>query len=110
MMRRPPRSTLFPYTTLFRSVGSPEGEVTLSTTIWPRLVSVKVQVTVSPAARVMEAVAGPGPATGGGVVVTGLRARPEAQVSPGRVQPSGTASLTAQEPALTGFSFGAAAS
>src|SRR5689334_24649644 len=24
MIRRPPRSTLFPYTTLFRSVGSPE--------------------------------------------------------------------------------------
>src|SRR2546422_8599182 len=59
MIRRPPRSTLFPYTTLFRSlklVGSPEGEVTLSTTIWPRLVSVKVQVTVSLAASVMEGV------------------------------------------------------
>src|SRR5258708_31421336 len=26
MIRRPPRSTLFPYTTLFRSVFSPEGE------------------------------------------------------------------------------------
>src|SRR2546425_11538518 len=25
MIRRPPRSTLFPYTTLFRSVGPPEG-------------------------------------------------------------------------------------
>src|SRR3712207_8239537 len=26
MIRRPPRSTLFPYTTLFRSPGSPGGE------------------------------------------------------------------------------------
>src|SRR5438132_903553 len=75
-------------------VGSPEGEVTLSTTIWPRLVSVKVQVTVSPAARVMEAVAVPGPATGGAVVVTVLVPRLEAQLSPVRSQPAGTASLT----------------
>src|SRR2546425_10761174 len=98
MIRRPPRSTLFPYTTLFRSklklVGSPEGEVTLSTTIWPRLVSVKVQVTVSLAARVMEAVAVPGPATGGAVVVKVLVPRLEAQLSPVRSQPAGTASLT----------------
>src|SRR3712207_8581540 len=27
MIRRPPRSTLFPYTTLFRSPGGPEGVV-----------------------------------------------------------------------------------
>src|SRR5436853_936176 len=27
MLRRPPRSTLFPYTTLFRSGGDPEGAV-----------------------------------------------------------------------------------
>src|SRR3712207_7726648 len=27
MIRRPPRSTLFPYTTLFRSVGVAEGQV-----------------------------------------------------------------------------------
>src|SRR5256885_4574017 len=26
MIRRPPRSTLFPYTTLFRSLGQPPGE------------------------------------------------------------------------------------
>src|SRR2546428_10220900 len=26
MIRRPPRSTLFPYTTLFRSCGDPEGQ------------------------------------------------------------------------------------
>src|SRR2546430_4136454 len=29
MIRRPPRSTLFPYTTLFRSFGNVEGEVRL---------------------------------------------------------------------------------
>src|SRR3712207_8149582 len=29
MMRRPPRSTLFPYTTLFRSVGPTHGKKTL---------------------------------------------------------------------------------
>src|SRR2546428_9841358 len=27
MIRRPPRSTLFPYTTLFRSIGEPSGHV-----------------------------------------------------------------------------------
>src|SRR2546427_335090 len=107
MIRRPPRSTLFPYTTLFRS---PEGEVTLSTTIWPRLVSVKVQVTVSLAARVMEAVAVPGPATGGAVVVKVLVPRLETQLSPVRAQPAGPASLTADEPGLTACPFGAAAS
>src|SRR3712207_9327178 len=30
MIRRPPRSTLFPYTTLFRSAPSPEMHVTIS--------------------------------------------------------------------------------
>src|SRR5436305_7279492 len=30
MIRRPPRSTLFPYTTLFRSVGSAEGRPSLT--------------------------------------------------------------------------------
>src|SRR2546427_2789946 len=29
MIRRPPRSTLFPYTTLFRSVVSPGGQIAL---------------------------------------------------------------------------------
>src|SRR3989442_4232527 len=29
MIRRPPRSTLFPYTTLFRSAGKPKGSVVL---------------------------------------------------------------------------------
>src|SRR2546422_286870 len=101
MIRRPPRSTLFPYTTLFRSVvlklklvGSPEGEVTLSTTIWPRLVSVKVQVTVALAARVMDAMAGSGSAAGVSFVVKVLVPRLEAQLSPVRTQPAGTASLT----------------
>src|SRR5260370_25929076 len=32
MIRRPPRSTLFPYTTLFRSVRSPEGKIKLIVT------------------------------------------------------------------------------
>src|SRR5207249_10447200 len=63
--------------------------------IWPTcLVSVKVQVTVSLAARVMEAVAVPGPATGGAVVVKVLVPRLEAQLSPVRTQPAGMASLT----------------
>src|SRR5258707_11959913 len=30
MIRRPPRSTLFPYTTLFRSLVSPDGRLTLT--------------------------------------------------------------------------------
>src|SRR3712207_8251993 len=30
MIRRPPRSTLFPYTTLFRSLGASRGQVTRS--------------------------------------------------------------------------------
>src|SRR5207247_6063372 len=51
--------------------------------IWPTcLVSVKVQVTVSLAARVMEAVAVPGPATGGAVVVKVLVPRLDAQLCP----------------------------
>src|SRR5256885_11139760 len=32
MIRRPPRSTLFPYTTLFRSSGSDAGNYTFNTT------------------------------------------------------------------------------
>src|SRR5256886_16725059 len=93
---------------LIRLVFRSEGEVTLSTTIWPRLVSVKVQVTVSLAARVMEAVAVPGPATGGAGVVKVLVPRLEAQLSPGRSQPAGTASPTEQEPGAKAWSFGAA--
>src|SRR2546425_6373109 len=34
MIRRPPRSTLFPYTTLFRSIGTSNGT---TATIWPSL-------------------------------------------------------------------------
>src|SRR2546427_6522782 len=69
--------------------------------IWPRcLVSVKVQVTVSLAARVMEAVAVPGPATGGAVVVKVLVPRLEVQLSPVRTQPAGMASLTEYAPGL----------
>src|SRR2546430_4242836 len=33
MIRRPPRSTLFPYTTLFRSPGFRHGEITVRLTI-----------------------------------------------------------------------------
>src|SRR5256885_9229557 len=36
MIRRPPRSTLFPYTTLFRS-RSPRGALRLAARIWPGL-------------------------------------------------------------------------
>src|SRR6195256_6879444 len=34
MIRRPPRSTLFPYTTLFRSVQAPTGESSGLVQIW----------------------------------------------------------------------------
>src|SRR5439155_828404 len=78
-------------------------------TIWPRLVSVKVQVTVSLAARVMEAVAVPGPATGGAVVLKVLVPRLETQLSPVRSQPAGKASLTEDATALRGPPRGAAA-
>src|SRR4029077_21291812 len=33
MIRRPPRSTLFPYTTLFRSMRSPRGPRSMSSTL-----------------------------------------------------------------------------
>src|SRR2546428_8190807 len=36
MIRRPPRSTLFPYTTLFRSLRAPSGGATLLCSIHPR--------------------------------------------------------------------------
>ena len=53
---------------------------------------VKVQVTVSSAAKVMEAVAVPGPVTGGAVVGNELVAGPEQlRVA---IQPIGTVSLT----------------
>src|SRR2546426_8060382 len=37
MIRRPPRSTLFPYTTLFRSLRVPKLDTELSTVRWPVL-------------------------------------------------------------------------
>src|SRR5437762_6058666 len=78
-----------------KGVVAPGGMVLFAIMIWPTcLVSVKVQVTVSLAARVMEAVAVPGPATGGAVVVKVLVPRLEAQLSPVRTQPAGMASLT----------------
>src|SRR3712207_1785307 len=36
MIRRPPRSTLFPYTTLFRSAAAGVGTPSTSATCWPR--------------------------------------------------------------------------
>ncbi len=60
-----------------KSCGSPAGMVTLSTRMWPRLVFVNVQVTVSPAWRSM--------------AVIGL---PSEQVADVRSQPGGTVSLT----------------
>src|SRR2546430_741493 len=95
---------------LIRLVFRSEGEVTLSTTIWPRLVSVKVQVTVSPAARVMEAVAVPGPATGGAVVVKVLVPRLETQLRPGRAHACSPATVTEQAPAFGCKPIGVAAS
>src|SRR2546430_9105646 len=43
MIRRPPRSTLFPYTTLFRSVNTPTGrpDWTSSVSSSPRVTSVR---------------------------------------------------------------------
>jgi hypothetical protein len=55
-----------------KAAGSPAGLVTLSTRIWPRFVFVNVQVTVSPAARL--------------IAPTGL---PSEQVAPVRSQPAG---------------------
>src|SRR2546428_12188052 len=59
-------------------------------------VLVKVQVTVSSAAKVMEAVAVPGPVTGGAVVGKELVAGPE-QLR-GAVQPLATGSASQYEP------------
>src|SRR5258708_16147694 len=44
MIRRPPRSTLFPYTTLFRSVKFKDLEAAVSSHITFNLLPVKVQV------------------------------------------------------------------
>src|SRR3712207_7990547 len=55
MIRRPPRSTLFPYTTLFRSPSTPVGGVVLSTSAlnwrpWVRsLIQMPLAVIHSPA-------------------------------------------------------------
>src|SRR2546427_3364973 len=43
MIRRPPRSTLFPYTTLFRSVSELKGELTASQAIDRVLAGTKLQ-------------------------------------------------------------------
>ena len=65
--------------------GSFAGTVTLSTTILPRFAFVKVQVTVSPAARAIE----PG-------------SEPSSHVADWRSQPAGTVSETEYVPAASG--------
>src|SRR2546421_3831943 len=49
MIRRPPRSTLFPYTTLFRSLS--DGE--LGTESWPLTPSNRTALPVTPAAQAL---------------------------------------------------------
>src|SRR3712207_9426238 len=44
MIRRPPRSTLFPYTTLFRSVNSPGGSVSAGLAIYDTIQFVKPDI------------------------------------------------------------------
>src|SRR3712207_9481147 len=44
MIRRPPRSTLFPYTTLFRSVNSPGGSVSAGLAIYDTMQFVKPDI------------------------------------------------------------------
>src|SRR2546430_15031740 len=63
-------------------------------------VLVKVQVTVSSAAKVMEAVAVPGPGTGGAVVGKELVARPEPQPRPVRTHPAGPPSPAGEAPGV----------
>src|SRR5690349_23586677 len=57
MLRRPPRSTLFPYTTLFRSVPSPRQNVELLADV-PELRFVTGRLPVTPLARLTCAHAG----------------------------------------------------
>src|SRR5438132_4271262 len=49
MIRRPPRSTLFPYTTLFRSIRSPRSSATPRITTPP--VSISVAAAIGPLGR-----------------------------------------------------------
>src|SRR3712207_9447470 len=44
MIRRPPRSTLFPYTTLFRSINSPGGSVSAGLAIYDTMNYVKPDI------------------------------------------------------------------
>src|SRR5476649_1026994 len=50
MIRRPPRSTLFPYTTLFRSDAAPKGELTVKDIpgLYPPGTDIVIQVTKGP--------------------------------------------------------------
>src|SRR5256885_8896678 len=51
MIRRPPRSTLFPYTTLFRSLKGREGESLIVWTTTPWTLPANVAAAVKPDAR-----------------------------------------------------------
>src|SRR5436309_15772581 len=72
-------------------------------------VLVKVQVTVSSAAKVMEAVAVPGPVTGGAAVGNELVARLEPLRGAMQSQRAGTATLYEPAPGLRALPFAAAA-
>src|SRR5438445_11814037 len=51
MIRRPPRSTLFPYTTLFRSVGDPHGPDHPLLTAWHLTLRPRARTAVRGVAR-----------------------------------------------------------
>src|SRR3712207_7666001 len=46
MIRRPPRSTLFPYTTLFRSASTPRYRTVLSSLVWPSRICTALRLPV----------------------------------------------------------------
>src|SRR5258708_33426192 len=73
MIRRPPRSTLFPYTTLFRSIDSPEAisDSRTSTRSFGRAIGVFWVLMASGAGRSMRGVDS---TTGRGVIVPGAGA------------------------------------
>src|SRR3712207_7388989 len=59
MIRRPPRSTLFPYTTLFRSIPS-GGEMAIAPTTAPRYVAARSPVVFPLAGLVSDPTTNPG--------------------------------------------------
>src|SRR2546429_7205549 len=63
MIRRPPRSTLFPYTTLFRSLKGPSGTPLLGQNLL-QVPATPLRVVFPPSTRVdFEVIQSPGPAT-----------------------------------------------